>query len=117
MDRHGIRRLVCLSTLGVGDSVQNLNFFWRRVMFGWFLKEAFADHVEQEATVAQSGLDWTIVRPGAFTGGPATGLYKHGFAATDTGLELKISRPDAAGFMLNQLSDDTYLHQSPGLSY
>ena len=117
MERNGVRRLVCLSTLGVGDSHQNLNFFWRRVMFGWFLKDAFADHVEQEAAVAQSSLDWTIVRPGAFTGGPATGLYKHGFAATETGLDLKISRADAAGFMLRQLGDDAYLLQSPGLSY
>ena len=117
MEGAGIRRLVGLSTLGVGDSAGNMNFFWKNIMFGWFLKEAFADHVEQERYIKESDLDWVIVRPAAYTDGPATGKYKHGFAATERGLKLKISRADVAGFVLKQLKDDTYLRQTPGLSY
>lgn len=117
MENTGVKRLVCQSTLGVGDSEGNLNFFWKHVMFGWFLKEAFADHVEQEAYVRESDLDWVIVRPAAFTDGPVTGEYKHGFASTDEGLTLKISRADVAHFILGQLEDDTYLRRTPGLSY
>lgn len=117
MERHGVRRLVCQSTLGAGDSHALLNFFWKHIVFGLLLRDAFADHEAQEALVRQSGLDWTIVRPAAFTDGPATGAYKHGSALTGTSLTLKISRADVAGFLLRQLSGDAYLRQSPGLSY
>lgn len=34
MHAHGIRRLICQSTLGTGDTWRNLNFFWKRIMFG-----------------------------------------------------------------------------------
>jgi putative NADH-flavin reductase len=117
MERHGIRRLACLSTLGVGASLQNLNFFWRYLIFGLLIREAFADHVAQEAVIEQSNLDWIIVRPAAFTDGPPTGLYRHGFGPGEKALKLKISRADVAGFMLRQLADDTYLRRAPGLSY
>ncbi len=117
MESTGVKRLICQSTLGVGDSAANLNFFWKRIMFGWFLKEAFADHVEQEKAVRESDLDWVIVRPAAFTDGPLTGEYKHGFAPTDEELTLKISRADVAHFNLGQLEDDTYLRKTPGVSY
>ncbi len=56
MQRHGVRRLVCQSTLGAGDSRAVLNFFWKRIMFGLLLRPAYADHEAQEALVRQSGL-------------------------------------------------------------
>lgn len=117
MARHGIRRLVCETTLGAGDSHAVLNFFWKRLMFGLLLRPAFADHQAQEAHIRGSGLDWIIVRPAAFTDGPATGAYLHGFPATERNLTFKISRADVAGFMLDQLADDRYLRRTPGLSY
>lgn len=117
MRRHGVRRLVCASTLGAGDSYPALNFFWKRIMFGLLLRDAFADHQMQEDIIRQSDLDWVIVRPGAYTDGPATGAYKSGFDAAEKGLSLKISRADVAGFMLRQLTGTTWLRQTPGLSY
>ncbi len=117
MRRHGIRRLVCETTLGAGDSRALLTFFWKRIMFGFLLRAAYADHEAQEEIVRGSGLDWTVVRPAAFTDGPATGAYRHGFAPTEKNLKLKISRADVADFMLRQLTDDSYLRKSPGLSY
>ncbi|MFC4127656.1 NAD(P)-dependent oxidoreductase [Nocardia rhizosphaerae] len=116
MQRTGVQRLICQTTLGVGDSRPNLNFVWKYVMFGMLLRPAYADHVEQEEYVRASGLDWTIVRPSAFTDGPATGTYRRGFPATETGLALKISRADIADFMLQQLTDHTYLHQATAIS-
>ncbi|HEV8590684.1 MAG TPA: SDR family oxidoreductase [Pyrinomonadaceae bacterium] len=117
MEKAGARRLICQSSLGVGDSSGNLNFFWKYIMFGMLLREAYADHVRQEEFVKQSGLDWTIVRPAAFTDGPRTGKYRHGFSGEALGLTLKISRADVADFLLKQLTDDTYLRKAPGLSY
>lgn len=117
MKENGVRRLVCLSSLGVGDSRGNLNFFWKHIMFGLLLRRAFADHVAQEDRVRASSLDWTIVRPGAYTDGDRTGGYRHGFPASASDLKLKVSRADVADFMLRQLTDDSYLHRAPGISY
>jgi len=117
MEKTGVRRLVCETTLGAGDSRTNLNFFWKYIMFGLLLREAYADHEVQEQHIRQSRLDWTIVRPGAFTDGPRTGKYQHGFSGTDKSIQLKISRADVADFMLKQLSDSRYLRKTPGLSY
>jgi len=117
MQRTGVRRLVCLSTLGVGDSRVHLNFYWKYIMFGMLLRTAFADHVSQEEHVIRSGLDWTIVRPAAYTDGERTGNYRHGFPATAKALKLKISRADVADFVLTQLTDNSYVHMTPGVSY
>ena len=117
MEKVGIRRFVCQSSLGVGDSWGNLNFFWKYVMFRGILRQAYADHVSQEDDVRQSDLDWTIVRPAAFTDGNRTGEYRHGFPGNDKTTKLKVSRDDVAEFMLKQLTHEEYLRKTPGLSY
>jgi putative NADH-flavin reductase len=117
MERSAVRRLVCQTTLGAGESRGNLDFFWKYIMFGVLLRAAYRDHELQEECVRASALDWTIVRPAAFTDGPRTGAYRHGFAADDRALTLKISRADVADFMLKQLANSRYLREAPGLSY
>jgi len=117
MQTKGVKRLICQSSLGVGDSVSNLNFFWKNIMFGWFLKEAHEDHQLQEKYIFESDLDWTIVRPAAFTNGAKTGTYKHGFPSDDKSTKLKISRADVAHFILQEIDQSNYLHKTPGLSY
>jgi putative NADH-flavin reductase len=117
MEQFGIRRLICQTTLGAGDSWGNLDFYWKYIMFGFILRKVFADHERQEALVRNSNLDWTIVRPGAFIDGPCTGKYRHSFPGTDRSIALKISRADVADFILKQLSDQSSLYQTPSLSY
>ena len=116
MGATGVRRLIVQSTLGAGDSRGNLNFFWKRIMFGMLLREAYADHQEQERIVMDSDADWTIVRPGAFTDGPRTGDYRHGFGP-DEKSRMKIARSDVADFLLAQLTDDGYRRSTAALSY
>jgi len=117
MESNGVKRLICQSTLGAGNSKGNLNFFWKHIMFGMLLKQAYMDHELQENYVIQSKLDWTIVRPAAFTDGSRTGNYRHGFGPHEKGLTLKISRADVADFILNQVAQNTYLRKTPGQSY
>jgi putative NADH-flavin reductase len=101
----------------VGESRANLDFLWKYLMFGLLLRRTFADHVAQERHISNSGLDWTIVRPGSYTDGPRTGNYRHGFGGNATGLKLKIPNADVADFMLNRLENDRYLRLTPGISY
>jgi putative NADH-flavin reductase len=117
MEKAGVRRLICQSSMGIGDSRANLGLLTKYLIVPVFLRHAFADHERQEAVVKESALDWTIVRPPHLTDGPHTGAYRHGFPATDTGIEGKISRADVADFMLKLLTDNAYLQRPVGVSY
>lgn len=116
MQAHGVRRLICQSTLGAHESWSNLNFWWKRVMFGALLRPVFQDHELQESLVRASGLDWTIVRPSAFTNAPATGTFKEDFPPSERKLSLKIPRGDVAAFLSRQVLDLSYLGRSVAVS-
>jgi putative NADH-flavin reductase len=117
MNTHGVRRFVCETSLGVGDSKNDLG-----KAFNWFflpvlLKNVFADKEIQERYIKESNLDWTIVRPTYLDDGPLTGDYQVWTGRKPADLTNRISRADTAHFMLKQLITDTYLHQTPGISY
>jgi putative NADH-flavin reductase len=113
----GVRRFICLTTLGMGDSRPALPWLYKYLLVPLLLRYAFADSERQEECIRQSGLDWTIARPGTLTDGPRTGQYQHGFAPTARGLRMRIARADVADFMLRQLSEPTYLRRAASLSY
>ena len=117
MQKHGVRRLVLESSLDVGDSRGQLGFFFAHVIRPTLLRNIFADKEVQEKMVKESPLEWIIVRPAMLTNGPRTGKYRAGFSADDHSITRKISRPDVADFMLKQVTDNTYLRKTPGLSY
>lgn len=112
----GIKRLICQSTIGAGESYENLNFIWKYIMFGFILKRVLPDHNLQEKYIQQSNLDYTIVRPSALTNGLITNAYKIGFAKDLHKLSLKINRADVADFMLRQLTVPNYIRKSVSIS-
>lgn len=116
MELYAVRRLVCQTTLGLGDSWNNLNFFWKYIMFGFFLKQAFEDHKQQEEYISNSSLIFTLVRPSAFTDKPSTNKFKVGFGADTKDLTLKISRADVACFMIEQLTSKEFINQPVSIS-
>jgi putative NADH-flavin reductase len=116
MNKTGIKRLICQTTLGMGESYANLNFIWKHIMFGMLLKKAFQDHQVQEQYLLNSNLNYTIVRPSAFTNGPLTNGFKVGFSGEYKKLKLKISRADVADFMLSQLHTDGYVKKAVSIS-
>lgn len=116
MQATGVKRLIAQSTLGARESWSNLNFFWKRIMFGGIIASVFRDHELQEQLIEASGLDWTIVRPSAFADGPATGRFIEDVPPTERRLRLKITRADIASFIARQLGDLRYLHRAVGIS-
>ncbi len=116
MQAHGLKRLICQSTLGARESWSNLNFWWKRVMFGALLAPVFRDHELQEQLVEASGLDWTIVRPAAFTNEATRRPVIEDLPTSARGLDLKISRSELARFLTRQVNDPTYLGRAVGLS-
>ena len=117
MEKTGVKRFICQSSGGVGDSSDTLPFLMKYLIVPFMLRRAFADHEIQENYIKESQLDWIIVRPAALTDGEHTGSYQHGYTADNKTVTFKISRADTADFMLKQLADNNYLHRTPSISY
>lgn len=117
MQKHGVRRFICETSLGVGDSKGELGFLFTWVFLPLFLKNAFADKEIQEQYIRDLGTDWVIVRPTYLTNGPRRGVYQVWTGSRPAGTKGRISRADVADFMLKQVTDDGYLRKTPGLSY
>jgi putative NADH-flavin reductase len=116
MERAGIKRFVCESSLGVGDSKWKLGIVHNLIAIPLFLRNVFADKEAQERIIAASNLDWVIVRPTALTNGPRRNVYRVG-SVGHWFVPSRISRADVAGFMLKQLTDGEYLRKTPGIAY
>lgn len=113
MEASGVKRLVCVTGFGAGDShasiggLQGLGF---RLVFG----RAYGDKDIQERLIRASRLEWVIARPGILTNGPLTGRYKilEAPASWRNGL---ISRADVADFLINAVDGNAYVGKTPVL--
>jgi len=116
MEQHHVRRLVCVTALGLGDSVGKLGLLATLLVYPFILAIYFWDKSQQEQLIGASELDWVIVRPGVLTDAPKSRSYRHGHHVGSYLSMSRIGRADVADFMLNQLNDDTYLRQAPGIA-
>ena len=117
MEKQSVRRFVCETSLGVGDSWGRMGLYYTAFVGVFILPLYFLDKARQERLIRSSSLDWVIVRPGVLTNGPKRGVYRHGPAIGHWLWTVRISRADVADFMLNQLSDDRYLRSAPGVCW
>ena len=76
----------------------------------------FWDKTRQERMIAESNVEWVIVRPGMLTNAAKRGSLRHGRVGSFF-WTVRISRADVADFMLNQLDSDTYLRAAPGVAW
>jgi len=117
METHDVSRLVCVTSLGIGDSAGRMGLFYTLFIIPVILPFYFWDKTRQERAVAGSNVEWVIVRPGALTNGAKRGRYRHGRNVGSFLLTVRISRADVADFMLNQLASETYLRTAPGVCW
>jgi uncharacterized protein YbjT (DUF2867 family) len=113
MERAGIRRLICVTGFGAGDSRRAVGCL-EGIPFRLLLGRAYADKNLQERVIQDSRLDWTLVRPVVLVHGPRTGFYE----VLGSPLEWRngvISRADVADFLIKQIDSDRWLRQSPVL--
>lgn len=114
MKTHGVKRVVVVSSLGVGNSRDQIPLAFRiAIQTIPMLKKSLRELGEMEKVLQQSDVEWIVVRPGRLTDEAATGNY-----ITGTDRKIKpgpISRADVAAFMLKQLTDDTFLRQAPAI--
>lgn len=114
MRRHGVRRLVVTSAIGVGDSSAHAPLL-TKVVVATFLRASTPDKAAMEAVVRGSGLDWVITRPAVLTDEAATGHVRT-LSAGDRGRARSITRADLAAFLVTQLTSDDHLRQAVTLA-
>jgi len=113
MKRQDIKRLICVTGFGAGDSRASISCLQRlpfQIVFG----RAYDDKSLQEQLIKESELDWTIARPGVLTSGPRTGHYQILSEASQWRNGI-ISRADVAEFLVRQIGDQTYIRKAPVL--
>jgi uncharacterized protein YbjT (DUF2867 family) len=116
MAAQNVRRLVCITGLGAGDSRGHGGFFFDRVFLPLMLRKVYEDKDRQEDAIRSSALDWTIVRPTVLNDKPARGRVR---ALTDLSDVHggTISRADVADFVVQQLKANTWLRKAPLITW
>lgn len=117
MNRNGIKRFVCITSLGINDSRFRLGLYYTLFTIPVILFFYFLDKSKQEKLIMSTDLDWTIVRPGQLINGKKRTVYKHGPKVGNFILTKFISRADVAHFMLKELETNNYLHKAVGITY
>jgi putative NADH-flavin reductase len=112
MKAAGVNRLIAVTGLGAGDSRGHGGILYDVVVFPLLLKRVYDDKDVQEWIIRSSGLDWTIVRPGLLTSGPAAGRYRVLSVPQEWRFGV-VSRADVADFLVRQADDRTLIGATP----
>lgn len=116
MQRQGTRRLIISAGAGVGDAQDAPGLFNHLMNFllKTVAKNVYLDMQKTVDLVRASKLDWTVVRVPMLVDGPQTGSVRVGYVGK--GMGPRITRADMAAFLLQQVSEERYLCQSPAIS-
>jgi putative NADH-flavin reductase len=109
MQIEGVRRLIVVSMMGIGDSSEQAPFWYEHLLMPTFLRGSTKDKTAMENTVQASGLEFVIARPPILTEDPATGSV---IIVEAESKGHKITRADLAQFLVDQLTDDQFLGQA-----
>ncbi len=105
MQTHGIKRLMFLSAMGVGDTYRDAPVM-AKLFFRTLLRGIYADKAVGDRMIRNSALDWTILQPVQLNDGPLTKTYRVGERLAMSGMP-QVSRADTAHFILDRLNDSS----------
>ena len=116
MKAENVPRLICITGIGAGDSASHGGFLFDHLILPLLLRKVYADKNRQEDIVRNSGLDWVLIRPSVLNNKPGRDTIR-----TLTNLSGfhggTISREDVAKFSVDQVRADTWLRQSPLITW
>jgi uncharacterized protein YbjT (DUF2867 family) len=107
MQRAHVRRLVAITSLG---TTHKLGPVHEHVVYPRLLRGIYDDKRAQELRIRESGLAWTILRPGRLTDGPDRDVRVVLEGALPGVL---VSRASLARFALDQLASDALVGLAP----
>jgi hypothetical protein len=77
MQATGVRRILVMSSLGVGETRDQSPFFLK-LLHSLALRYTYADKVIAEQALRRTNLEWTLFYPATLTDGPTTAVYRVG---------------------------------------
>lgn len=109
MEREGLRRVTAITSMGVGDSWNQLPLIFK-IVARTVLRKRMADKERQEALIRGRDLDWMIVRPGGLKDAPRTGRIT---ISTDGSARAgQVTTGDVAHFIVQELDDPRHVRQA-----
>jgi uncharacterized protein YbjT (DUF2867 family) len=113
MKRHGVERLVVLSSFGTGETRRRLRVS-DRVLFALLLEGQMADTERQEGLVRDSGLAWSIAQPVHLTNDDSVEPAFPSEHGTPRGW--RVSRRQVGTFLAQAVAEPTWVGKSVALS-
>lgn len=113
MKKKGVRRIVCMSNVGAGNSG---TWFYNRVVLPVFLSwlnPIIEDKNRMEAALKSSSLDWVSVRLPNIVSGPSKRIRS---SQDGKGIGISITAESTAEFLLQQVSENIWLRRTPSIS-
>lgn len=112
MKSKGIKRIISISGMLAPAEGDEVTLFMKvmRPLMAKVMNQVVGSNIKQYEILSATQLDWTIVRSGILTNGPATGRLK---ADARKNLGLKLSRKDLAVFFMEQLTDTIFIRKAP----
>lgn len=117
MKRAGVRRLIQISTAAYRDPKDGFAFKPHAfaLLFKVIARKGYEDIKATGELVANSDLDWTLVRIPNLKDRLADGSVDVGWYGK-TKLGMKLSRGNLAKFLVDQVSDKKFVRAAPGLA-
>lgn len=118
MRKNNVRRLIATATPSFKDSSDRyqFGFSFATLMIKLLMKDSHNNIVLTGKHIAESDLDWTIVRVPMLADRPTSGKINVGYPGDGTVSSRSLSRADLADFLLQQLHDKKWLRKSPVIS-
>lgn len=114
MNEYRIKRILILSSIGVGNSYKYAPWYMKLIIKLTNFKIVFADHNAQESLIQSSGLDWTIARPVGLNENENLGKLMVTYDKTPK--PFRMSRKQLAKFFIDNIDSKTFTHKVPILS-
>ncbi|SFT65791.1 Putative NADH-flavin reductase [Kosakonia arachidis] len=117
MRQMGVHRLIQISTAAYRDPRDGfaLGAHAFVLLFRVIVPRAYEDIKATGELIASSGLDWTLVRIPNLKDDPANGNIDVGWYGRSK-LSMKLSRGNLAKFLVDQVTDKTFVRAAPGIA-
>lgn len=111
MKQASVSKLVAVTGFGAGDRRGAINFL-QRAAFELIFRNAYDDKSIQEALIAESDLEWLIVRPGVLMNWPTSGKYTVLTRQSEWRNGI-VGSADVADFIVKRIEADSLNRQKP----
>ncbi|NUF23191.1 SDR family oxidoreductase [Acinetobacter oleivorans] len=117
MKHADVHRLIQISTAAYRDPKDSFAFKAHAfaLLFKVIARKGYEDIKATGELIANSDLDWTLVRIPNLKDGPANGNVNVGWYGK-TKLSMKLSRTNLAKFLVNQVEDKAFVRAAPAIA-